>query len=505
MRSRALAAALAALLVALAAPSVPAQTPIGYFEGSGDVGAPALAGSTTYDAKAQTYTIVGGGTNMWATRDEFQFAWRKMTGNFIVRTHAAFVGAGVEPHRKIGWIVRKSLDADSPYVDALVHGDGTASLQFRKGAGAVTDQVRSTVTTPDVIQLERRGGTFIMSMARMGEPFATTETSAVELGDDVYVGLFVCSHNPAVQEKAIFSNVRIVVPPKAGWTPYRDYIGSNLEIMTVATGARTVLHTSQISLQAPNWTTDGKELIYNSAGKLYRFNLATRAVTEMNTGFATRNNNDHVLSFDGTMMGISHHSADDSGRSVIYTLPSTGGTPKRITANSPSYFHSWSPDKKWLIYTGQRNDLLDIYKISADGGEEIRLTTAEGVDDGSEYTPDGQWIYFNSTRSGRMQIWKMKPDGTQQTQITNDEFNNWFPHIAPDGKSMVVISYGQDVTPGDHPFYKQVYLRHIALDGSNPKVIAYVYGGQGTINVPSWSPDSKQIAFVSNTALPAPH
>ena len=505
MRRRGLASVVAALGVALAVPLASTQAPIGYFEGSGDVGAPALAGSTTYDAKAQTYTIVGGGTNMWANRDEFQFAWRKMTGDFIVGTHAAFVGAGVDPHRKVGWIVRRSLDPDSPYVDAAVHGDGLTSLQFRRKAGAITEQVESTLKAPDVIQLERRGGTYIMSVAKFGEPLVVTETTAIDLGDEVYVGLFVCSHNPKAQETAIFSNVRIVVPPKAGWTPYRDYIGSNLEIMSVATGARTVLHTSPISLQAPNWTTDGKELIYNSAGKLFRVDLTTRAVTEMNTGFATRNNNDHVLSFDGTLMGISHHSADDNGRSVIYTLPSTGGTPNRITANSPSYFHSWSPDNKWLIYTGQRDNALDIYKISADGGDEIRLTTAHGVDDGSEYTPDGQWIYFNSTRAGRMQIWKMKPDGTEQTQVTDDEFNNWFPHIAPDGKSMVVISYGQDVMPGDHPFYKHVYLRHLQMDGSRPKVIAYLYGGQGTINVPSWSPDGTQIAFVSNTALPAPH
>ena len=505
MRRRVLAGFVATLGLTLATPIASAQAPVGYFEGSVDVGAPTLAGSTTYDARAQTYTIVGAGTNMWATRDEFQFVWRKMTGDFIVRTHAAFVGAGVDPHRKIGWIVRKSLDPDSPYVDAAVHGDGLTSLQFRRKAGAVTEQIESALKAPDVIQLERRGGTYIMSVAKFGQPLVATETSAVALGDDVYVGLFVCSHNPKVQETAVFSNVRIVVPPKAGWTPYRDYIGSNLEIMTVATGARTVLHTAPISLQAPNWTTDGKELIYNSAGKLFRFDLATRAVTEMNTGFATRNNNDHVLSFDGTLMGISHHSADDSGRSVIYTLPSTGGTPKRITANSPSYFHSWSPDNKWLIYTGQRDNVLDIYKISADGGDEIRLTTAAGVDDGSEYTPDGQWIYFNSTRTGRMQIWKMKPDGGEQTQVTDDEFNNWFPHIAPDGKSMVVISYGQDVLPGDHPFYKHVYLRLLQMDGSKPKVIAYLYGGQGSINVPSWSPDGTQIAFVSNTALPAPH
>jgi TolB protein len=127
------------------------------------------------------------------------------------------------------------------------------------------------------------------------------------------------------------------------------------------------------------------------------------------------------------------------------------------------------------------------------------------VDDGSEYTPDGKWIYFNSARTGRMQIWRMKPDGSGQEQITNDEFNNWFPHIAPDGQSIVFLSYGADVDAAEHPFYRQVYLRQMRMDGSQPRVIAYVYGGQGTINVPSWSPDSTKIAFISNTALLAPH
>jgi Tol biopolymer transport system component len=491
--------------VALVLPPRADGQALGYFDAAGDVGAPAIVGTTVYDAKAQTYTITGAGTNMWAERDEFQFAWRKLAGNFIVRAHVRFVGTGVDPHRKVGWIVRQTLDAGSPYADAAVHGDGLTSLQFRRTAGGATEQIESTAKAPDVVQLERRGKTFIMSVAKFGEPFTTTELSELDLGDEVHVGLFVCSHNPKVKEQAVFSNVRIVIPPKDGWRPYRDYIGSNLEVMTIADGARRVLHTSPISLQAPNWTLDGKALIYNSEGKLYRFDLATRTATVLDTGFATRNNNDHVLTFDGKTLGISHHSADDGGRSVIYTLPSTGGTPKRITANSPSYFHGFSPDGKWLIYTGQRNDELDIYKISSEGGEEIRLTTATGVDDGSEYTPDGQWIYFNSMRTGLMQIWKMRPDGSEQTQITNDQFNNWFPHPSPDGTSMVVLSYGQDVQPADHPFYRHVYLRHMNIDGSNPKVIAYLYGGQGTINVPSWSPDGKQIAFVSNTALPAPH
>jgi len=492
---------------AAAGRSVAEGTAVGYFEGQGDVGEPAIAGSASYDAAAQTYTMVGAGTNMWAERDEFQFAWRRLTGDFIVRTHAHFEGAGVDPHRKLGWIIRRSLDANSPYVDAAIHGDGLTSLQYRRTAGAITEQVQSTVKAADVIQLERKGRTYTMSVARFGDTFTRSEVADIDLGDEVYVGLFVCSHNPKVKETATFTNVRIVVPPKEGWRPYRDYIGSNLEVMDIATGARTVVATSPISLQAPNWTPDDRALIYNSEGKLFRFELATRSATVIDTAFAARHNNDHVLSWGGKMLGISHHTAEDNGRSVVYTVPVTGGTPTRITAKSPSYFHSWSPDNKWLIYTGQRDGELDIYRMPADGtGEEVRLTDAKGVDDGSEYTPDGQWIYFNSSRTGRMQIWRMKPDGSGQEQITKDDrYNDWFPHISPDGRTIVIISYGLDISSDEHPFYKQVYLRTMNLDGSGLKVVAYVYGGQGTINVPSWSPDSRRIAFVSNTALPAPH
>jgi len=255
-------------------------------------------------------------------------------------------------------------------------------------------------------------------------------------------------------------------------------------------------------LQAPNWTPDGKALIYNHNGRLYRFDLAQKLPMLLNTDFATSNNNDHVLTFDGKMLGISHHSKDDSNRSIIYTLPVQGGKPKRITAHGPSYLHGWSPDGEFLVYVGERNDEYDIYKISAKGGEEIRLTSAEGLDDGPEYTPDGKYIYFNSVRSGTMQIWRMKPEGGDQEQVTSDEYNNWFPHISPDGKWIIILSFSKEVDPSDHPFYKQVYLRLMpAAEGGKPKVIAYVYGGQGTINVPSWSPDSKKVAFVSNTEV----
>jgi TolB protein len=480
---------------------------VGYFEASADIGSPAIAGSTAYDVATQTYRMTGGGLNMWFARDEFQFVWRRMSGDFTVRTHLAFEGAGVDPHRKIGIIIRKGLSADAPYVDAVRHGDGLTSLQRRETPGGATVTTRAEITHADVLELKREGRRYVMGAARFGELMVYTELFGPDLGDEVLVGLFICSHNAAVKEAAVFSNVRIIVPPKPGWVPYRDYIGSNLEILDVKSGARRVVHTSPISIQAPNWTVDGKTLIFNGSGKLWTFDLASGAAQELNTGRATRNNNDHVLSLDGTMLGISSHSQDpgDNGRSVIYTLPASGGEPTRVTPNAPSYLHGWSLDKQWLFYTGQRNNELDIYKIRVTGGEEIRLTTTDGVDDGSELTPDGQWLYFNSNRSGHMQIWRMKPDGTDQQQITFDRFNNWFPHIAPDGKSMVIISYGEDIASGDHPFYKHVYLRHMALDGSNARVIAYVFGGQGTINVPSWSPDGSRLALVSNTALPAPH
>ena len=199
------------------------------------------------------------------------------------------------------------------------------------------------------------------------------------------------------------------------------------------------------------------------------------------------------------MLGISDQSIQGTG-STIYTVPVGGGTPKRITQLAPSYLHGWSPDGKSLIYTGGRNGEFDIYRIAADGsGTEVNLTNSKGLDDGPEFTPDGKYIYFNSVRSGLMQIWRMQPDGTNQEQITNDDLNNWFPHISPDGQSIVIISFPKDITPTDHPYYKRVYLRQMPIGGGPLKVIAYLYGGQGTINVPSWSPDGKRLAFVSNT------
>jgi Tol biopolymer transport system component len=234
---------------------------------------------------------------------------------------------------------------------------------------------------------------------------------------------------------------------------------------------------------------------------LYNFDLKKGTPTEIDTKFAIRNNNDHVLSFDGKQIGISDQSQDKNGKSMVYILPVTGGTPEQITDKAPSYLHGWSPDAKELIFTGERNGEYDIYSINIKTKVEKRLTDVPGLDDGSEFSPDGKFIYFNSVRSGKMQVWRMKPDGSNPERITNDEYNNWFPHVSPDGKWIVYIAFGNDVEPNNHPFYKHVSLRLMNLETKEMKVLVQLYGGQGTINVPSWSPDGKKIAFVSNTTL----
>ena len=496
-----------ALSLAICGAAVGAQAPVGIFDAQSDVGRVRPLRSASYDPQRQAYLVASSGQNMWNDRDDFHFVWKRMTGNFILSTRTRFIGVGVEPHRKIGWTIRPSLETSSAHVTAALHGDGLISLQFRRATGGITEEIRSRDVFRDadaVIQLERRDGVYLMSVAPFGDTLITQQLSGVSLPDTVYVGLFVCAHNDTVVERAAFSNVRITTPARRDLVPYRDYLGSNLEILDVATGNATIVHQYRGSFQAPNWTRDGSALIYAQEGRLYRFDLSSHSADVINTGFATRNNNDHVLSYDGRMMAISHHAVEDSGASVVYTVPATGGTPARVTAKGvgPSYLHGWSPDGRWLVYTGQRGGVFDVYKIPVTGGDEIRLTSAPGLDDGPEFTPDGAYIYFNASRSGRMQIWRMRPDGSGQQQITNDGFNNWFPHISPDGKWIAYIAFPPDVAADDHPFYKHVLLRLMPLGGGPARVIAYVYGGQGTINVPSWSPDGKRLAFVSNSLMP---
>ncbi|MDR1970567.1 MAG: transporter [Treponema sp.] len=272
---------------------------------------------------------------------------------------------------------------------------------------------------------------------------------------------------------------------------------SILETMDVDTGIRTVIREFDDTIEAPNWTGDGRFLIYNRNGRIYRLELATGNITVIYSGAARACNNDHVLSPDGESIAVSCGTWED-GLSRIYRLPLEGGEPVLITPMAPSYLHGWSPDGETLAYCGERNGSFDIYTIPVWGGRERRLTSSPGLDDGPEYSPDGEHIWFNSTRSGLMQLWRMEADGAKPTQMTFDESNNWFGHVSPDGERVAFISYKKgDVEIDKHPPNKTVQLRLMSSRGGDFKVLTELFGGQGTINVNSWAPDSRHIAFVS--------
>lgn len=478
---------------------------LGIFDNSTDIGNVKTKGTVSFNEETEEYRITGSGTNMWFNTDEFRYVWKAIQGDFILRAEIEFVGEGVDPHRKVGWMIRNNLSPHSAMVNGTVHGDGLISLQYRHTFNGDTEETVSADSSSNIIQLARIGDSFFFSTAKKGEPFHTEILSVdVDLNNEIIAGIYVCAHNSEVVEEAIYRNVRIIKPAPKDLQQYQQYLGSKMEVLDIESGIRTVLFESEHSVQAPNWTPDGKRLIYNSNGYLYNYFFENGEITQLNTGFAVKNNNDHILSFDGSMIGISHHNPDDNGNSTIYTLPVDGSdSPTQVTKSGvgASYLHGISPDNQTVIFTGNRNDKYDIFAADVTTMEETQLTDTPGLDDGSEYSPDGKYIYFNSTRTGAMQIWRMNADGSEPTQLTFDKnFNDWFPHISPDGKWIVFMSFGTDVAPGDHPFYKHVTLRLMPVDGSaEPKIIAYVYGGQGTINVPSWSPDSKKIAFVSNS------
>jgi len=471
---------------------------LGVFENHADIGGVLHPGSTVYDAAKGTYTVAGSGENMWFSQDELQFAWTKMTGDAALAADIVFLGEGGSEHRKAVLMFRQSLEADSPYADVALHGDGLTSLQYRDEKGAATHEVQANVTAPKRLRIEKRGPYFTLWLAGDdGELRVAGGSVKVALGESFYAGIGVCAHNKNVVEKAVFSKVQLMhldpLPAE------QAELASTLETVEIASTDRHVVYAAAGRFEAPNWTRDGATMLFNRNGRIERLPAKGGSPELMDTGFATRCNNDHGLSPDGHWLVISDQS-QESHQSIVYIVPFTGCTPRRITEKFPSYWHGWSPDGKTLAFVGERNGEFDIYSILTEGGAETRLTTAKGLDDGPEYSPDGKYIYFNSERTGKMEIWRMRPDGSEQEQVTSDEFNNWFPHISPDGTQMVILSFGSEVK--GHPENKDVMLRLMRLKDRKITVLAKLFGGQGTINVPSWSPDGSKIAFVSYMLVP---
>lgn len=288
-----------------------------------------------------------------------------------------------------------------------------------------------------------------------------------------------------------------LLAPVRGWQTARPLVESYVNIITADGNMRENVFSAPALFEAPNWSPDGRYLLLNSEGRLWKLAVGGGEPEAIPTGYVGGVNNDHGISRDGKWIAFS--------AGPIYIMPAAGGEPRRITEKTPSYYHGWSPDGRTLVYCGERDGNFDIYAIPAEGGQETRLTTHAGYDDGADYSPDGKWIYFNSDRAGAWDIWRMPASGAGSgdslaERVTSDEFEDWFPHPSPNGEWLVFLSYEKG-TKG-HPPNQYVSLRIMPLPGAKlgaPKIteVTKLFGGQGTINVPSWSPDGKRFAFVS--------
>jgi hypothetical protein len=491
------------------APGQTTGSSLGIFENQSDVGSVVPPGVATYDAASGVYTIRSAGANLWANMDGFHFIWKKVSGDVSLTADVKLADAGptASPHRKALLMFRQTLDSDAMYADAAVHGSGETALQYRRNKGDTTQDIAFNIGAPQRMRLEKRGDTITLFLSAHGEPLHQMGASIkLHFDGEFYAGLGVCAHNKDAVEQATFAHVELQ-PLTAPAAPTATVLYSTLQTIAIDNNARMafVIQTGKGQMEAPNWSRDGKTLIFNRAGKLWSVPAAESdgllgEATPIDIGNASDCTGSHGLSPDDKWLAMTCTTPDHPGRRV-YIAPATGGAPRIVTANPDSYFHSWSPDGKTILFTRPSHGSGNIYSISIDGGAETALTTGTGISDDPDFSADGNWIYFNSDRAGGMQIWRMRPDGSQPEQVTFDEKHNWTAHPSPDGKSILILSYDKDVT--GHAANKDVTLRILNAADGKIRDLVEIVGGAGSDNVPNWAPDGAHFAFVSYQFLPA--
>ena len=476
---------------------------LGIFEGQSDVGAVNLPGTASFDKTSGDYAIAGTGHDLWGTKDGFHFLWKKVSGDLSLTADIRIGEPGPNsiPHRKAFVMFRQSLDLDSSYADAVVHGSGETSLQYRRAKGDTTQDLQIDLGAAKTMRIEKRGDTITVFASMKGEPLHQVGASIkLHFVEPFYAGVGISSHNNINLERATISRVELkaLSPPES---PAPKVVYSTLQTIAIPDDGRfgAVVLTGKGQMEAPNWSRDGKTLIFERGGRMWSVPIKGGEPTSIDVGNATGCTGSHGLSPDGKWLAITCTTPDHPGRRV-YIIPSGGGEPRLVTANPDSYFHTWSPDGKTILFARPANGSINIMSIAVEGGEETALTKGAGTSDDPDYSPDGQYIYFNSDRAGGMQIFRMRADGTHPEQMTFDEKRNRTAHPSPDGKSVLILSDSSDVT--GHPANKDETLRILDVPTGKVRAVVEVEGGSGVDNVPNWAPDGAHFAFVSYQMLP---
>ena len=325
--------------------------PVGEFTDHRDIGSPRHAGSTTYDAATKTYRITGGGQNMWAARDDFQYAFKQMSGDFRATVDLKFTSPTPKQgdpgflHRKGGIVVRQDLDTDSAYVDVLRMGNEQMSIQYRETKGGLTHLIWINTPRQGTVRMEKMGDYFYISvLGADGRLQRAGGSFKVHLTGPYYFGLGVCPHDDNITETMEFANLRIE-PGRPGVFPRQ----STLQTMRVTNQVEQIAIVAAPSLSDVAWSADGKSITYRSGAAAWR------------------------VSSD----------VDTPAAPVKIAAPEAG--PRQ--------------NARWIYYSDAKSGKL--WRVRANGSERTQVTTDTATRDFSPHvSPDGKWVVYAAAPAG---------------------------------------------------------------------------------------------------------